>query len=156
MAGGAMLWANRMFRRLRALVPKREGSAGVEFAFALPIILVAILGVMEGGRLIYTQTALHFAAQEATRFAVVRDGEVTDQEVADFAAGRLIGIDTVSSEINVESQGSSVGGCEYTVSLLHEITPMIPYTGSRTITLSARSSGFVAFDSSPGSSSCGS
>jgi len=140
---------------LAAFLHRRDGNAGVEFAFSLPIILVALLGVMEGGRMIYTQAALHFAAQEATRFAVVREGEVTDQELADFAADQLIGFDSEPAVVTVKSPiDSETKTSEFEVTISYEITPMIPYTGGGPVTLSAESSGFVAFDPSvPGGGS---
>lgn len=133
---------------LRALVGRRGGTAGVEFALVLPVILVAIIGLIEGGRLVYTQTALHFAAQEATRFAVVREGQVTHEQIQDFAEGRLIGLKSGLAVFTIQSPPDpEVGTSEYTVEIAYQFTPLVPYIERGDLTLTARSSGFVAFQS---------
>lgn len=124
---------------------RRDGATAVEFALTFPVLMVALMGVIELGRLGYTQTALHFAAQEATRFAIVRDGNITDQELTDFTRGKLIGLNgnlavvTVQSPINPDTQTA-----EYSVEVRYDFTPMIPYSLRKTLTLSASSQGFVA------------
>ena len=55
-------------RRLAlALARETSGAAVIEFAFSLPIMLVAILGTVEFGRIMWTQNALHYAVEEAAR-----------------------------------------------------------------------------------------
>jgi Flp pilus assembly protein TadG len=52
-------------------VLKREGYIGqgvVEFAVALPVVLLVILGTVEFGRLMITHTAISSASREAARF----------------------------------------------------------------------------------------
>ena len=52
---------------LRWLFANRDGGAAVEFALGMPVLLLAMLGVVEFGRLLWTQNALHYAVQEAAR-----------------------------------------------------------------------------------------
>lgn len=124
----------------------RQGAAAVEFGLVLPIVLLAIFGVIEGGRLIYTQAALHFAAQEATRFAVVQQGIVTEESIQAFTVDRLMGIKASLADVAmVRESDPEVGACRYTVEISYAFMPFIPYTANEPISLSARSSGFVAF-----------
>ena len=44
-----------------------EGAAAVEFALTVPVLLIALLGVIEIGRLMWTENALHYAVEEAAR-----------------------------------------------------------------------------------------
>ena len=56
-----------------------KGSGGqtlVEFALVLPILLVVIVGVLDGGRVIFTNTTLSQAAREGARLAAVEAGNV--------------------------------------------------------------------------------
>jgi len=130
----------------RELEACRRGAAAVEFGLVLPIVLTAIFGIIEGGRLIYTQTALHFAAQEATRYAVVREGQVSDSDVSDYTEGRLMGLKRELAVVTVESPiDPEIQTQKYTVEVAYDFTPLLPYTGNDTIRLTARSSGFVAF-----------
>lgn len=121
------------------------GATAVEFALTFPILIVALMGVIELGRLGYTQTVLQFAAQEATRYAIVRDGNVTEQELTDFTRDKLIGLNgdiavvTIQSPLNPDTQTA-----EYSVVVNYDFTPMIPYASGGSLTLSASSQGFVA------------
>ncbi len=133
-------------RLLPALRTRCAGAAGVEFALALPLVLLAFLVVIEGGRLAYTQAALAFAAQEATRYAIVREGQVTNDEIRDFAASKLFGLRPALAVVTVQSPiDPTVNTSEYTVAINYAFTPLFPYLPSGTITLAARSSGFIAF-----------
>ncbi len=135
----------QLYRAARHCLRRKDGATAVEFAITFPVLITALMGVIELGRLGYTQTALHFAAQEATRFAIVRDGNVTEQELTDFTRDRLIGLDgslavvTAQSPINPITQTA-----EYSVEIQYAFTPLVPYTSRHTLTLSASSRGFVA------------
>lgn len=61
-----------MTRRLPTRLPTRlarcrRGAAAVEAAFALPLLVLMLTGLVEGGRLAWTRTSLEFAVQEAAR-----------------------------------------------------------------------------------------
>ncbi|RMD87818.1 MAG: hypothetical protein D6807_07120 [Alphaproteobacteria bacterium] len=123
-----------------------KGAAGVEFALALPLVLALFFTVIEGGRLAYTQAALYFAAQEATRYAIVREGQVSDDEIRDFAASKLFGLRPSLAVVTVQSPiDPTVNTSEYTVAINYSFTPLFPYLPRGTLTLSAQSSGFIAF-----------
>ena len=74
------LW--RHFGRFRR---DRRASMAVEFAFIGPVILGMLFGVIEFGRLAYTQSTLNFAAEETTRFAIVNGGNVTNDQLLTYA-----------------------------------------------------------------------
>jgi Flp pilus assembly protein TadG len=54
----------------------RRGQALVEFALAIPIFLVLLIGLVEGGRLVAAENTLSQAAREAARMATVQAGFV--------------------------------------------------------------------------------
>lgn len=56
---------------LRRALEERGGAAAVEFAMTVPILLVAMLGIVEFGRVLWAQNALHFAVEEAARCATI-------------------------------------------------------------------------------------
>jgi Flp pilus assembly protein TadG len=64
---------------LKALGRCRKGSGVVEFALTAPIFLMFLFAIMELGRIAFTQGILMYAAQEATRYAIVNYGATTDQ-----------------------------------------------------------------------------
>lgn len=51
--------------------PGSDGQTLVEFALILPIMLVVIIGVFDGGRAVFTNTTLSQAAREGARLAAV-------------------------------------------------------------------------------------
>ncbi|MEX1334013.1 MAG: TadE/TadG family type IV pilus assembly protein [Candidatus Limnocylindrales bacterium] len=58
---------------------KLKGSDGqtlVEFALVLPILLVVIVGVFDGGRVVFTNTTLSQAAREGARLGAVEAANV--------------------------------------------------------------------------------
>jgi Flp pilus assembly protein TadG len=56
---------------LRRALEECGGAAAVEFAMTVPILLVAMLGLIEFGRVLWAQNALHFAVEEAARCATI-------------------------------------------------------------------------------------
>ena len=77
----------------------RRGGVALEFAFALPVLLLFIFGVFELGRALWTQTTLEYAVEEAARYAIVRDS-VTTQQIDDFARTRLSGLSTTNPPLS--------------------------------------------------------
>ncbi len=49
----------------------RRGAVAVEAAFVLPVLLAALLGLMECGRLAWTKATLLFAVEEAARCSAI-------------------------------------------------------------------------------------
>ena len=80
--------------RIRRLLAKENGSAVIEFAILAPPLVLFLFGMIEFSRYAYTQSALNFAAEEATRFAVVNGGNVTNDEVLDLARDNLLFLDS--------------------------------------------------------------
>lgn len=140
-----------MFKRdgaiglLRNFLRDTRGVAAVEFALSLPIIVMLMFGLIEVGRIVYTQTALSFAAQEGTRFAIVRDGNVTTEEIEAFAASQLIAV--VDGQLAVFAATAPVdpgtNTSLITIEVSMEYRPWFPYIPG--FTLTGDSSGFLAF-----------
>jgi Flp pilus assembly protein TadG len=118
----------------------------VEFGFTGPALIILILGVIEIGRLAYTQAALSYAAQEATRFAVVREGEVTPADIETFAAAQLLGLNTNLAVFTASAPVSAATNTSLvTVQVTYPFTFLLPIPSLNTITLAAESRGFYAF-----------
>ena len=74
---------------LRRLLRDHAGAAAVEFALVVPAFLMLLIGVMELGRLMWTQNALHYAVEEAARCSAVDTNICSSTSTAQsFAAGR--------------------------------------------------------------------
>ena len=58
---------------------KEEGSTAVEFALISLVFLTVVLGIMEAGRLFWTQNAIQYAVEEASRVALVAEDFNADE-----------------------------------------------------------------------------
>lgn len=59
-----------------------RGSIAVEFALILPILLMLLFGIIDFGRLLYTQEVLNTAVREGARMGIVmKTVPVSDQEI---------------------------------------------------------------------------
>ena len=109
------------------LIRRSEGNTVVEFAIVGPVLIAFLFGLVEFARYAYTQSALNFAAEEATRFAVVRGGDVTNTEILDIARENLVLLDASLSAIciltptDATTQTSTVS-----VSINYNYDPIIP------------------------------
>lgn len=63
-----------MYRLPRVLRPCRHGTASVEFALVLPLLLALLFGIMEFGFLFKDQLSLQQCAREGARVAAVGRG----------------------------------------------------------------------------------
>lgn len=56
---------------IRRLLRDRGGAAGAEFALVLPVLLLMLFGIIDGGRWLWTYNRAAKATQMGARFAVV-------------------------------------------------------------------------------------
>jgi Flp pilus assembly protein TadG len=132
----------------RRYLGDRRGATAAEFALVAPLIIMLMMGVIEAGRVVYTQTALSFAAQEGTRYAIVRDGQVTTEEIEAFAHSRMLGV--VDGNLAVFTATAPVDPAtntsRITVQVNLDYQPWFPYFPN--FRLHGNSSGFLAFPNS--------
>jgi len=53
---------------------RQKGGAALEFAIALPILLLLVLGIFEFGLILYNQQVITNACREGARAGIVKDG----------------------------------------------------------------------------------
>lgn len=83
----------------------RDGAAAVEFALTLPLLLLVLLGVMEVGRVMWTQSALNFAVQETSRcLAIQAPACATTAGAQAFAAQKVAGLKIPASAFAISQQ----------------------------------------------------
>src|SRR5262249_49875900 len=86
------------------LIGARRGTTAVEFALiALPLLLL-LLGIIEFGRMLWTQSALHYAVQEAARCAAVNPGTCAGSSATqNYAVARAGGLNLSPAVFTVSS-----------------------------------------------------
>ena len=79
--------ADLLFRNFVRLRQAFEGTAAIETAFILPILLVGTVGMVEAGRAIWTQSSLQAAVVQAARCAAI--SPATCPDVPAYAASQV-------------------------------------------------------------------
>ena len=116
----------RLFKRLRR---NEDGVAAVEFALTFPIFMGLVIFAAESARIVYTLSAISFAAAEASRYVLVHQGS-TSEEVLDVARDNIYGLDPanlqailVTNPLNEADQTRLV-----TVTIQYLYEPILPVT----------------------------
>lgn len=95
----------------RAVLRSRRGSIAVEYALLLPALMLFVIGIMEVGRLLWTQTTLDRAAEAAARCGAVDSVTCADAAAtADYAVTQAFGLNIAADAFTVSSAacGASV------------------------------------------------
>ncbi|HZS84410.1 MAG TPA: TadE/TadG family type IV pilus assembly protein [Stellaceae bacterium] len=116
------------------LLADRGGATAVEFALILPALTLLLLGIMECGRLVWAQSTLQMAVEDAARCASV-DTTVcgTAGAVQAYAAGRATGINATAGDFALSAQP-----CGNQVSATYPFTILSAQVFPTAITLTAR------------------
>ncbi len=75
----------RLYSLLRRFARASEGVAAVEFAIVVPVFLMFVFGIFEGGRMLWIRNSIQTATEEAGRFAMAHT-TATDAELVTQAA----------------------------------------------------------------------
>ena len=144
----------RLAARLKAWLAETNGATAAEFALVAPFFLALIFGVMEGGRVMFTQGVINYATQSTTRWAVVNppaSGQTTEQYtdvLEDYAKSKLILIspNKVAASTATSPPNPADNTRTITITVSYDFDWMLPFVGSATgpIQLTAMSSGFLA------------
>ena len=127
-------------RRWRSLCDDGEGGAtAVEFAISAPIFLEFLYGLLELGRVIFTQGVLMYAAQEASRYAAARR-ESTLAEIENVVTESFVGISPGPATLTVAPTVNADGTRTITVTIQYAFPWIVPLFGIESITLQANSS----------------
>lgn len=83
-----------MLALLQRLARDRSGSPMIEFAFALPILLLMVLGSIEFGRYYWIRNTLELAVEEGARYATLNKNatEAEIQTKVRSALGKIVQI----------------------------------------------------------------
>lgn len=107
-----------MVRAMRFL-KRNEGGALVEFALAVPVLLLLLLGVIDIARGVSMNATMNHAVREGARFAAIHGTDSLDprtsSEVSAFVRDRLTWLDTSSLTVEVDYQPNAGSGSRVVV-----------------------------------------
>lgn len=103
----------------------QKGSAAVEFALVLPILIALVLGVVEFSLALYDKAVITNASREGARAGIVfQDPPLTDGEISGIVTGyclnRLITFGTPTLTTTVVREGSGTTGDDLAVRVQYQ------------------------------------
>lgn len=105
---------------------ERWGQAVVEFALAIPLLMVLILGVFDAGRGVVALTSVANAAREGARHGAIAYAAPTWQTDAETRA-RATGWSLDQAQLTVTVSAATVGGSTYVdVLATYNFRPVVP------------------------------
>jgi Flp pilus assembly protein TadG len=123
-----------------------RGQSLVEFSLALPIVFFLVLGIVEGGRLVYSLATLDFAVEEGGRYAALPGtASVSAVQSSVSTNAHFITVPTSSVTVSVNNGAkvytSRASGDRVVVSATYTYSPIVTSVFGLNInmTLSARS-----------------
>ncbi len=81
--------------RLRYLARDRDGSAALEFAYAFPIIVMVVVGLLELMMIMFVSALMEGGLRDASRFAItgaMPAGVSREQAIVDIVNDRTLGL----------------------------------------------------------------
>lgn len=90
------------------------GSAAVEFALTVPVLLLLLFGAVEYGRLLWVQNSIQYAAEQAARCAAMGQTPgatlcTTASATQAYAASKVVGYTVASTAFTVYYQCATPG-----------------------------------------------
>ncbi len=119
----------RRLGKVGRFVRNTAGATAVEFALLLPVLLLVILGIVEGGRTFLALHALEKVAGDGVRYASLRGSEsespVTQAQVEEFVKSRAAGLVAAELDVNlVWPDGNNDPGNRVTVQVAYDHEPL--------------------------------
>ena len=111
----------------RKLLRDREGSLGMEFGIAVPVLLALMLGIIQFGLVLGANGSMRDAMGEGLRLAKVDFGatetEVLDRTRKAFIGGKVSDIQALSFARSTAANGAKLG----TMTMTYAVQPWIPF-----------------------------
>ncbi len=127
--------------RIRAWARDRRGNVGVEFAVALPFLILLFAALIDLGRAMYDDMSLTAAARSAAQYARANPADAAGVRAAAMAAGNVPADARVATSTFCECPGGAAVVCTNTcagsvaplvfvrVRVDRVFTPLLPYPG---------------------------
>ena len=110
-----------------------RGVVAIEYGIILPVLLVLVLGTIDTGRLLWTQTTIDRSVEAAARCGAVNSIQCgTTSQVQAYAVAEAYGLKIASSAFTVSTKA-----CGVQVAASYPFTLLIPWIARTQLTLKA-------------------
>lgn len=107
-----------LWRRLRA---DPRGAMAIEFGFALPVLILVTVGLIDVSMLLWSSSTIGNAAAEGARYAIVHGAQAespkTDVEIETYTRTQAVGVPVTALNVDVTWQPNNQSGSRVTVAL---------------------------------------
>jgi Flp pilus assembly protein TadG len=107
----------------------RRGQALVEFALALPLFILLVVGIVDGGRLVFINNSLSEAARDGARWGSVQ-GRSADAAgrtlIQNETLARMTGVPAPSVVVTCERGGATTVSCRTNDILVVRVQSQVP------------------------------
>lgn len=117
---------------------RRRGATAIEYAIILPVLMLAVFGIMDVGRLLWTYTTIVSASEAAARcYAIKAAGCTTAADVQNYAVTQAWGLSTDPSAFTVATQacGAQVRATYVFAFVIPWLSAVPPFGSANSITL---------------------
>jgi len=131
----------RSLQRLHRAMRSEAGSALIETAIVLPVVLVLIAGIVTTGRVVQAQVAVQTVAREAGRTMAVAPSAASGLSAAEARAHAVAhghGLSPDDLVLSIDAGAFARGGTVSTVASYPVSLGGLPLLNSWTVTVSAR------------------
>jgi Flp pilus assembly protein TadG len=91
-----------MIDLIKIIARDRQGGPAVQMALILPVLVVTLFGIIEMGRLMWTESALHYAVSQAARCRSIDATNCgTDALAKSYAVAKSVGVNVGISNFTV-------------------------------------------------------
>ena len=122
--------------RMRPKLPDCErGATMVEFAFAAPVIVMLMIGILQLAVALHAAGGVRHAIGEGVRFAKVNRA-ASEADVERFVRRNFAGLDEAKVRSLTVQRGVTAGGAPFArISIAYEPQIVIPFLEPRTVRL---------------------
>ncbi len=105
------MWARVLFK-FRSHKSQR-GAAALEFALVFPVLLLLLIGIVDFGMLMSTQSVVANAAREGARTAALSNNETSAKNAVTNAIADLPGATNIATTVTVKCTTSTGTPCSF-------------------------------------------
>lgn len=127
----------------RNLLADARGASAVEAAFALPVILVAMIGLLQFALVLQASGTIRHAAGEGVRYAKVHP-DASETEVLNKVRASMVGVKDSGIVSLALQRGTAANGAKFSsVTVTYQLDPVIPFTDIKPFTLNESMSSYI-------------
>ena len=107
----------------RRLAADCRGALAIEFGFALPVLILLTVGLIDVSMLVWSSSTIENAAAEGARYAIVNGADspspASAADIAAFIRSQAVGVPGTALNVDVSWQPNNQSGSRVTVALAY-------------------------------------